>query len=105
MSKKMKWKNAQATSLPVVYIKGQQYFFDEKQMELRKVDNPHAVYKFYQLGRDGNMNNFEVAEMYVDNALAYIPDVGVVEKNLIFIKNLLQNPTAINTEHDWSEFQ
>ncbi len=28
MSKSMKWKNMHTTSLPVVYIKGQQYHFD-----------------------------------------------------------------------------
>lgn len=108
MSKRMKWKNMQATSLPIVYIRGQQYFFDERAMELRSVDNPHLVYKFYQRGNGGNMTNFEVAEMFTNNALAYAisenlndrEKVECLEANLSTIQELLQDPTAISDVYE-----
>lgn len=113
MSKRMNWKNVLATSLPIVYIKGQQYFFDEKQMKLTKVDDSQSVFKLYREAKNGNMNNFEVAEMWVNQALAVAKrglqgdtnKIECIEANLVAIKTLLQDPTAINNDHDWTDFR
>ena len=107
MSKRMGWKNIQTRALPIIYIKGVQYFLDDKLMELREVNNPHSKFKLYKEAQNGYYNNFEVAGFFAGNALAYargdLSDthkVECLEANLETIENLLEDPTAINDEFD-----
>ncbi len=113
MSKRMKWKSKQATSLPTVHIKGQEYFFDDKRMRLEKVDNPNSVYRFYQEALNGRINNFEAAEMFASNALAYADDkdlkpedrIECLKSNLETIHTLLKDPMVISDKYDWTDFK
>ncbi len=82
-------------------------------MELKRVDNPRLVYKIYQAGKNGNMNNFEVAKMFTINAIAYgrwrhrndADKVETLMANLEKIEEWLKNPMDINDEYDWSDFR
>ncbi len=105
------------TELPTVSVKGRQYYFDEKLMELREVVNPHNKLKLYHatnfFDSDRNMYNYEVAEMWVNNALDYTQrgnldgeqETECLKTYLAVIKTLLQDPTKINNEHRWADFQ
>lgn len=59
------------------------------------------------------MTNLEVAECFVENAIAYGKDkniepegrVEILMSNLKCIDKLLKNPMDENLDHDWDDFK